>query len=165
AGGARVAQEDLRVPGERDDAFLDPGAARVVQPDDRRAVLHGEVHDLADLLRVRLGERSAEHGEVLREDVDGPARDETRPADHAVAGALRPGAPEVAAPVPHEPVELEERAAVEEQLDALPRRELALRVLPLDPIAAASLEALFTKSLQVRDAFLERHDGRAATPY
>ena len=32
------------------DAFLDARAARIVEPDDGAAVLHGQVHDLADLL-------------------------------------------------------------------------------------------------------------------
>ena len=45
-----VAPEDLRVAGERDDALLDPRAARVVDPDHRAAVLRGQVHHLADLL-------------------------------------------------------------------------------------------------------------------
>ena len=35
AGGERVAQENVGVAGERDDAFLDARAAGIVQPDDR----------------------------------------------------------------------------------------------------------------------------------
>ena len=50
AGGERVAQEDVGVAAERDDAFLDARAARVVEADHRRAVPHREIHDLADLL-------------------------------------------------------------------------------------------------------------------
>ena len=65
AGGEGVAQEDVGVAAERDDALLDAGAAGVVEPDDRRAVPHGEVHHLADLVGVRLRERAAEDGEVL----------------------------------------------------------------------------------------------------
>ena len=45
-----VPPEDLRVPGERDDALLDPRAARVVDPDHRAAELDRQVHHLADLL-------------------------------------------------------------------------------------------------------------------
>ncbi len=66
----RVAEEHVGVPAEGDDALLDARAAGVVEPDDRRAVAHREVHHLADLLGVRLGERTAEHREVLREHVD-----------------------------------------------------------------------------------------------
>ena len=39
AGRLDVAPEDLRVAAERDDALLDPRAARVVDPDQRAAVL------------------------------------------------------------------------------------------------------------------------------
>ena len=85
ARGERVAQEDVGVAAERDDAFLDARAAGVVEADDRRAVPHREVHDLADLLGVRLGERAAEDGEVLREDVDEPAVDPAVAGDDAVA--------------------------------------------------------------------------------
>src|SRR2546422_4898217 len=48
----------------------------------------GEVHDLADLLGVRLGERAAEHREVLREHVHQPAVDPTGARHHAVAQVL-----------------------------------------------------------------------------
>ena len=74
----RVAQEDVGVAAERDDALLDPRSAGIVEPDDRRADLHREVHHLADLLGVRLGQRSAEDGEVLREDEHQAAVDRCR---------------------------------------------------------------------------------------
>ena len=66
--GEHVALEHLGIAGEAGDAFLDARAAAVVEADDRRADLHRHVHDLADLLRVALGQRAAEHGEILRED-------------------------------------------------------------------------------------------------
>ena len=87
----RVAQEDVGVAGEREHAFLDPRAARVVEADDRRAHLHREIHDLHDLRGVGLRERSAEHGEVLREGVDRTAVDPAGAGDDAVAGDLRSG--------------------------------------------------------------------------
>ena len=86
AGGERVAQEDVGVAAERDDAFLDARAAGVVEADDRRAVAHRHVHDLADLRGVGFRQRAAEHGEVLREGVDDAAVDAAVAGDHAVAG-------------------------------------------------------------------------------
>ena len=83
-----VAQEDVRVAAERDDALLDSRAAGIVQPDDRRADLHRQVHDLADLLGVGLGQRAAEDGEVLAEDEDQPAVDGAVSGHHAVAEEL-----------------------------------------------------------------------------
>ena len=78
ARGQRVAQEDVGVAAERGDALLDARAAGVVEADDRRAVLHRQVHHLADLLGVGLGQRAAEDGEVLGEDVDQAAVDRCR---------------------------------------------------------------------------------------
>ena len=47
-----------------------------------------EIHDLADLLRVRARQRAAEHGEVLREHEDLAAVDRAVAGDHAVAEDL-----------------------------------------------------------------------------
>ena len=118
ARGQGVAQEDVGVAGQRDHALLDPRAARVVEADDRGARLHGEVHDLADLPRVGLGERAAEDREVLGEHEDRPAVDAPRAGHHPVARDALLVHAEVAALVDDEAVHLGERALVEQQLDA-----------------------------------------------
>ena len=85
ARGERVAEKDVGVAAEREHALLDARAARVVQPDDRRAELHREIHDLHDLRGVGFRGRSAEDGEVLREGEDLPAVDQAVAGDDAVA--------------------------------------------------------------------------------
>src|SRR5207253_11437829 len=85
AGRQDIPKKDVGVAAEGDDTLLDPCAAGVVQADDRRAGLHRQVHDLADLLGVRLGERAAEDGEVLRKDVDHATADPAKSGDDAVA--------------------------------------------------------------------------------
>jgi hypothetical protein len=45
---SHVALEHLAIGRKAGDAFLDARAAGIVQPDHRRAVLDGHVHDLAD---------------------------------------------------------------------------------------------------------------------
>src|SRR5205823_6231796 len=70
---------------ERENAFLNARAARVVQADDRRSELQREIHDLHDLRGVRLRQRCAEHGEVLREREHLAAVDEAVAGDDAVA--------------------------------------------------------------------------------
>ena len=102
-----VAQEDVGVAAERHDAFLDPRAARIVETDDRRADLHRQIHDLADLLGVRLRQRSTEDREVLAEDEDRPAVDGTVTGDDAVAEE-RFASP-IASRLRDERVELDER--------------------------------------------------------
>jgi hypothetical protein len=84
-GRKDVAQEDVRVPAERHDAFLDARTAGIVQADERCADLHREIHDLADLSGVRLGQRTAEDREVLAEDEHGPGVDRAVAGDDAVA--------------------------------------------------------------------------------
>jgi hypothetical protein len=54
AAGHHVALEHVGIAAERGHAFLDARAARVVEADHRRADLHRLVHDLADLLGMRL---------------------------------------------------------------------------------------------------------------
>src|SRR5262249_17875329 len=132
ARALNVPPEDLRVAGERDDAFLDARAPRVVDPDHRTAVLRGRVHDLGDLLGEHLGEAAAEDGEILGEDEDLP------PEDRSVAGhdgvAVRPTVQhsEVRLAVADVAVELDERAGVEQPYQTLSREKLSLGSLPLD---------------------------------
>ena len=105
-----VAQEDVAVAAERHDAFLDARAGAVVEADERRADLRGEVHDLADLLGERAREAAAEDGEVLREQEDLPAVDLAVAGDDAVARDLLLVRAEVRAAVHDELVHLDERA-------------------------------------------------------
>ena len=154
AGSERVAQEDVRVAGQRGDALLDPGAPRIVQSDDRRAVVHRQIHELDDLRGVGLGQRPAEHREVLRERVHEATLDLAVARDHPVArDELRLHA-EVAAAVGHELVDLAERPGVEEEVDSLARGQLARVVLaPLPGLAAAGLRT----ALVVRKRFQSVH--------
>ena len=87
-GGHHVALEHVGIARQRIDALLDARAAGVVEADHRRADLHGDVHDLADLGGMHARQRAAEHGEVLAEDIDQPAVDRAVAGHHAVAGDL-----------------------------------------------------------------------------
>src|SRR4029079_19808326 len=114
-------------------------AAGVVQPDDRRTVAHREIHDLTDLFRERLGERSPEDGEVLREDVDETSVDAAVARDDAIAIELLLLETEVGRAVHDEPVELDERAFIEKKVEALARREFSFCVLRLHSRGTATL--------------------------
>ena len=48
AAGKRVAQKNIGITGQRSHAFLNARAAGIVEANHRRAVAHGQVHDLAD---------------------------------------------------------------------------------------------------------------------
>ena len=129
AARQRIAQEDIGVARQRHHAFLNARAAGIVEPDHRRAGLQRQVHDLADLLRIGLGERSAEHREVLREDVDQAAFDAAVAGDEAVAGDDLLVHAEIAAAMGDQLIEFLEGALVEQQFDALAGAELAFLVL------------------------------------
>ena len=163
-----VALEHFAVAAERRHAFLDAGAAGVEQADDRRARAHRHVLDLDDLLRVRLRQRAAEHGEVLGEGKDAAPVDRAPAGDHAVAGDLRLLHAEVVGAVLDEHVELLERVLVHQELDPLARGEFAALVLRVDaPFAAAAaraVAALFEPVDNVLHACPRPCDARPGSP-
>ncbi len=134
----RVAQKDVGVAAEREHAFLNPRPARIVQSDDRRPHLHRQIHDLHDFRGVGLGERPAEHREVLGKGVDRAAVDAASPGNDAVAGHQLFRHAEVLTTVGDQLVDFFEGVGVEEKIDPLARGELAGRVLTLQSIVAAS---------------------------
>ncbi len=139
AGGQHIALEHLAIAPERRDALLNARAAGVEDADDRRAVLERHVLELGDLLRVRVRERAAEHGEILGEDENGAAVDRAPAGDHAVAGDfLALVHAEIGAAMFDEHIELLERSMIEQEFDAFARRELAARMLSLDALVAAA---------------------------
>jgi hypothetical protein len=113
AGRVDVAAEDLAVQAERHDTLLDAGTGTLVDADDRAAGLHGQIHDLADLLAVHLAEAAAEDGEVLGEHAHLTTVDRAVAGDHAVAVRTVLLHPEVRGAVPGQLIELDERALVQ----------------------------------------------------
>ena len=111
---------------------------------------------LRDLLRVRLGERAAEDGEVLAEDEDQAAVHRAVAGDHAVAGDALLGHAEIDAAVLDEHVGLFERAGVEQELQPLARGELAALVLRLDATRAAAHARTLALGLELLQNFLHR---------
>ena len=138
ARGDDVAAEHIGIARERRHAFLDSRAAGVVEADDGRPRLHRHVLNLDDFLRVGLGERTAEHGEILREHKRLAPVHGAPTGDHAVARHLGLFHPEFDRAVFDEHVEFLERALVEQKLDALARGQLAAGVLRLDALEAAA---------------------------
>ncbi|GAA3048096.1 hypothetical protein GCM10020000_30370 [Streptomyces olivoverticillatus] len=150
-GAVHVPAEDLGEQPEGDHALLDPRAAAVVDADDRTARLEGEVHHLDDLLAVHLAQRTAEDGEVLRIHADRTAVDRAVAGDHAVPVRAVGLDAEVRRAVPGELVEFDERALVQQQLDPLAGRQLALGVLLLHRPRRSGVRRLLDPALQVRE--------------
>src|SRR5690606_31695983 len=107
------------------------------------------VHDLANLLCVTFGERTAEDGEVLAEDEDQPPANRTRTGHHTIArDALRLHA-EIGAIMLDEHVEFFEASLVEQYVEPLARGKLALGMLRFDAFLAAAHAGRFAPTLQL----------------
>jgi hypothetical protein len=85
-----------------------------------------------------LGQRAAEHGKILGEHKRLAAIHRAPAGDDAIARDLVLLHAEFGRAVLDEHVELLERSLVEQQFDALPRRQLAAGVLRLDALFAAA---------------------------
>ncbi len=165
ARGDDIALEDLGVAGEARNTLLDAGAAGIIEADHRRADLEGLVHDLTDLLGVRLRQAAAEHGEVLTEGEDQPAVDGAVAGDHTVARDLLLLHAEVGAAMLDEHVPFFEGAGIEQEVETFARGELALGVLRLHPLAAAASAGGGALLLEAAENILhQRSLGVAATP-
>src|SRR5262249_16724899 len=81
-----VALEHFAIATERGDAFLDACTAGIEEANDRTARLHRHVLHLNDLLRMRLRQRAADHGEILRKQINWGAVDGAPASDDPIAG-------------------------------------------------------------------------------
>jgi hypothetical protein len=110
--GKHVPVEDVRVAGQRDDALLNARPTGVVYTDYGATRVDREVHDLADLLRVHLSQRSPEDRKVLREHTDLSAGD--LPVSHHNSVAQGPVLlqPEVVRAVDPVAIQLDESAGI-----------------------------------------------------
>jgi hypothetical protein len=149
AAGHHVLLKHVCITTERSHAFLDARAARVVEADHGGAHLHRLVHDLADLLGMRLRQCAAEDGEVLAEHEHQAAVDHAVARHHAVARDLVAFHAKVGAAVLDEHVPFLERAVVQQQLDALARRQLAFLVLGVDALLSAAQAGQLALFLQL----------------
>ena len=157
AAGVDVAVEDLAVGGQRVDTLLDAGPTGIVEADDRRADLPGEIHDFADLLGVAFAERPADDGEVLAEDEDLPSADRAVTGDHPVAGRAFPAFGR-GVPSDLEDVDFFEGSFVEQQVEPLPGGQLAPLVLDLDAFIPAAGEGVLSKFMEFEDVAVHDFD-------
>ena len=149
AGVEDVAEENIRVSGQSVDSFLNPRPTRVVHSDERGACLGGHLHDFHDLLRVALGEGSAEDCEILSVEEHQPAVDGPVSGDNAVGKRLVLGHFEILATVGDEEIELFETTGVNDPSDPLTSRKLPLLMLLLYPLLTTPLKSLLFLRLQV----------------
>ena len=147
--GQHVALEHFGVTTERCHTLLNTRATRIVQADHRSADLHGLVHDLANLLGMRLRQRAAVHGEILAEHKNQAPVDHPVTGHHTVAGDCVLGHAEIGAAVLDEHVPFFEGTFIEQNLQAFARGELALGVLRVNAPLPAALARPFALGFEL----------------
>ncbi len=146
-----VAQKDVSITTETNNAFLNTRAARIIQTDNRRADLHREVHNLANLFRVSLGKGTAKHSEVLRQDEHVTGINQAVTSNHPIAGIDLLVKSEISRAMDHELVKLFERTVIQQELDAFASRHLSRVMLLLHTSVATAclrLNAALPQGLQ-----------------
>src|SRR5439155_4219111 len=165
AAGQCVAQKDLGVSAKAGDALLDAGSSGVGKADDGCAGLHREVHHLADLLGVSLGQRAAEDCEVLRIDEDRPSIDKAVASHYPVAEVPLVVETKVRGAMRDEGIQLLEASVVEQDVETLASGELAARMLLFDTRLSAALQGVTTQLCQARQLFGGRQRGCPPKPW
>ena len=154
AAGEYIALENLAVAGKGIYAFLDPGAAGIVQSDHGSTGAHSHIHHLAYLFRHRLAQGAAVDREVLGKHEHKPSVYCALSGHDSVAVGVRSIHSEVGASVLDEHVELFETAGIQQKGETLARRQLALRVLGVDTFLPATEPGFFAPFDQFFDLFL-----------
>ncbi|CKS90716.1 Uncharacterised protein [Mycobacterium tuberculosis] len=150
AGGQDVVAKDTAVQAQRDDTFLDARASTVVDADERTAGLDRQFLDLDDFLAVHLAKAAAKHRGVLAEDAHVAPVDGAVAGDHAVAERAFFTEIEVGAAVFGQRVQLDERILIQQRVDTLASRQLALGVYFFDGILTDGVQRLFPAFVQLR---------------
>src|SRR5699024_2939983 len=114
--------------------LLDTRPAGIIQSNDWNAIFHGHIHHLANLFRMRLRKRPANHSKILTEYVNRPPVDLTMPCYHAITGDLLFFQAELMAAMRDKGIYLFKGILIQQQVDALTRRYLAFLFFPLDAI-------------------------------
>src|SRR6185436_13377492 len=152
-----IAKEDIGISSQRNDPFLNARATGIIQANDRCSHSSRHFHDLDNLPRVGLREGSAKYGEVLGEYKHQPAIYSTVTGDEAVAVVLALGESKVVCAVGDESVGFFECAVIEQELDPLPGRHLALCVLAFAALLTPALVGQSIPALEFLQFLFDVH--------
>src|SRR5262249_27142320 len=148
---------------EGDDAFLNAGAAGVVEAKDGRPHARGHIHNLDDFSGFGFGKRSPENREILRENEYQAAVDAPVAGYEAVAEILALGEAEVVGAMGHQAIGLFERTFIEQKLNALARRHLPFFMLSFAALAASAFLGQLVAALELLQLFFNVHSGNYRT--
>ena len=148
-----VALEDVAETSQGVDAFLDSCTAGVIETNAGGAHLHALIHDLANLFRHGLRERTAVDGEILSKDIDETSVDGTATGYHAIAQILFLLHAEIVAAMKFEHIHLFKGAFVEEEVDAFTCRGFAFGMLLFNGFLATAQAGFLAKLYELFDFF------------
>jgi len=157
-----VPQEDVPIPGEGHDSFLNTRPSRIIQADHRRTHLHGHIQDLDDLGSMGLAQGTTHHRSVLRIDVDQPTADGAVSGHHAVSQRDSFLQTKIVAAMRHERIDLLEGTLVEQELEPFASGLLAFFVLCFDRCLATTQFGLGLQLAQPLHLALRSHN---TSPY
>ena len=143
-GGKGVTLENLRVTSQGVATFLDTSTAGIVQTDDGSTHVHSLVHHLADLLGIRAGERTAQHGEILGKEEDQTAVDGGMTGDNTIARIVLLFHTKMSAAVSLQLVVFAEGTLIHEQLDSFASAQFTSLVLRFDTLFTSADNSLVT---------------------
>ena len=118
-GREDITLENLSISRERARSFLNTCSTRVVQTNNRRTEFHSLVHDVANLERHRLTQRTTYHGSILCKDEHQTAVNCTRANGYAIAQEDFFLHAEIMATVREEHVHFLKRAFVQQHVNTL----------------------------------------------
>ena len=157
AGEHHVGVEHLAVAGERVDAFLHAGAARIVDEYERRAGLERLLHDLGDLDGMDFARRAAGYREVLAGQMHQAAADRRRAGDHAIGRHALSLHAEQGGAVLGEQTDFFEAVRIHQGVDPLARGQLARLALLIELVGPAAEHQLFAPLAQFFHLGLHAH--------
>ena len=134
-----IAQENIGVTAERDDAFLNSRAARIVQTDYRRAGFHRQIHYFTDFLRVSFRQRAAENRKILRENKNFTPVNQSVSGNNAVAGEFLRLQTKIRRAMNDEFIEFFKRIFIKKKFYTFTRRHFAVCALLFESLLASAL--------------------------
>jgi hypothetical protein len=154
AGGHGIAIKDLAVAGQGVHAFLDAGAARIVEANEGDPGFEGHIHDFADFFGLHLAEAARPGGKILGKGEHRPALYHSVPGNHTVGRNLDLFHAEINTAMPNKHIDLPKGSLVEQFADPFSGGQLAFFLVLGDQLFPAHPKDAGFACLEILDFFL-----------
>ncbi len=151
--GHHVAPKYLRVSSQGIDAFLDAGAAAVIQTNHGATVFQRHVHNFTDFFGIGDGKRAADDGEILSKNIDQATVYSGTASYNSIAWINLFFHVKIRAAVSYEHIEFFETVRIHQQIDAFARGKLAFFMLRGNAFRASTQLGFFPFFAQLENWF------------